>query len=591
MIFRLVPLWAVFLLPLAFWAPLEDAFKLPQSILAVAMFLFLAVVAVFNPGRFRNILSVPVMALCLGYILAAVLGRGARGTDVAVFLALSISAMLLAGRAGLGGKMVSAMIIAGTVSSLYSILQFAGLDMIPSPGGGQGLRPFSTMGNPDFMAAYLVAVLPIAAVQWSMNRRLIGILPVVSMSMAVLLTQSRGAWLGIAAAIALVPFLLSFTGNRIQITRGMGIMAAALLAVVAGFFYFHGQARERLSRTFSTGHFDAAGRIFMWKAAMGMIGERPLAGTGPGGFGKAYPEWHARGLARQPDFPWFYTENAHNDYLQIPAEVGIPVFGLFIWVWVVFVRMAIRLARSGDRIALGMLAGFAAIQVDAVFNFPWYIVPTQAWFWISFSVMAGRRPGGGGRDVVRATGGIAPGIRAGLAVVPALAACFFMLRDIQANAWLKLSGDFLFANRNPEARACAEMALKRWGIWEGKARGANNASLASYSMDDYPAAEKYSLISLSLSPKMPASLSQLALVRARAGKLAEAEKDCQEALQLNPHQAEAWHVLGNLAYMRRDLAGALSAWEKAFAENPSIPGLRQNLEVLRRGSSGKRGLL
>jgi O-antigen ligase len=577
-ILRLFPLWAVFLLPLAFWAPFEDAFKLPQSVLAVALALFLAVAWAFRPGRPRTPILVPVLALAGGYFLSAVLGGMTRPSDAAVFLALALSSVLLAGLESGGKKLVSAMVLAGTLSSLYSIFQFAGLDLLPSPGTGAGLRPFSTMGNPDFLAAFLLAVLPVAVFQWMSGRSAWSAVQAGSMVAALLLTQSRGAWLGAVAGMVSVPFLLYRTGTRLQPAGGLLKPALVLLLVAAGFFSLHGPARERLSRTFSTGHFDAAGRLFMWKAGLGMVRERPVTGTGPGGFGMAYPAWHARGLAKNPGFPWFYTENAHNDFIQLPAELGIPVFGLLAWVWVIFVWMALRLARAGDRIALGLLVGFISLQVDALFNFPWYIVPTLAWFWVSLAVLAGGTPGG---NPGRNRGPILPAVLAGLALV------FALFRDVQANAWLKLSGDYLLAGRNPEARLCADNAVKRWAWWEGRTRGYNNASLASYSMDDFASAEKYSLASLALAPQMPASISQLALVQARMGNVAAAEKNCREALQLNPHQAEAWHVLGNLAFMRRDLRGAQEAWEKAYAENPSIPGLSSNLEALRRGKPGK----
>ena len=586
MVSRIVPLWAVVLLPLAFWAPFEDAFKLPQSVLAVGLALFLAVQWSIRPRVPRNAVVIPAAVLSLGFLLSALTGGMARISDSAVFIALAVSSILLAEQVKRGGKLVSAMILAGTLSALYSIFQFAGLDLVPSPGTGAGLRPFSTMGNPDFLAAYLVAVLPMAAVRGALGGSAIRVLPAASMAVALLLTQSRGAWLGAAVGMIAAPFLLSYAGIRLKPKKGLIVAVVVSLVVVIGFFSFHGQARDRLARTFSTGHFDAAGRIFMWKAGMGMIRDRPLTGTGPGGFGRAYPEWHARGLARNPGFPWFFTENAHNDYLQIPAEAGIPAFGLLIWVWAAFVRMALKAVRSGDRTALGMFIGFISLQVDAVFNFPWYIVPTQAWFWVSLAVLAGRMKGAQIGAVNRDKSGSVS--RIVLLSVPALAVCFLVLRDVQANAWLKLSGDYLAAGRHPEARASADMAINRWGVWEGKSRAFNNASLAAYGMNDFVSAENYVLRSISLAPRMPGSLSQLALARARGGKLVEAERDCRAALQLNPHQAEAWHVLGNLAFMRKDLAGARAAWEKAFAENPSIPGLKQNLEVLRRGYNGKK---
>jgi len=589
MILRLVPLWAVFLIPLAFWAPFEDAFKLPQSVLAVGFGLFLVLNWLNRPKTPRNIIAIPVLVFSASLFISSVCSGMFRVSDLTVFLSLSIGSIFLAVNQSSGRKIVSALILAGTISSLYSILQFTGLDLIPSPGTGAGLRPFSTMGNPDFLAAFLIGVLPLALIGFPRAGVLVKVVPVGSMFLALLLTQSRGAWLGMMAGLVSFPVLMKMIGITPRFSRKIAGGGLAILAIGLGFFYFNGQARERLAQTFNTGHFDAAGRLFMWKAGMGMIRENPVIGTGIGGFGRAYPVWHARGMANNPAFQWFYTENTHNDYLQIPAEMGLPLFGLLIWIWVIFICKALQMIRSGDRMALGILIGFISLQVDAVFNFPWYIIPTLAWFWIMLAVLAGKTEVITNEESILKKGLPGDIFRKGMALIVGLAVTFILLRNVQSNAWLKLSGDYLAVGRNQEARSCAAIALDRWGIWEAKSRAANNASLASYAMDDFISAEKYSILSLSFAPDMPASISQLALSRARLGRIGEAEKDCRDALALNPRQAEAWHVLGNLAYMRKDLKGALKAWERAFAENPSIPGLRQNLEVLRRGGKGKRG--
>jgi len=633
---RLIPFWAALLLPLAFWPPFEDAFKLPQFavIALLATWLVLASASRRMPAPPRAV--VPASALLGGVMLSSIVGGHARFSDAATVASFIIAGLLLPGllaREGRGERMLVLLMTAGVLSSLYSILQFSGLDLFPSPGTGAGLRPFSTMGNPDFLAVYLVAVLPLAGARWLQTRSVASAAAALAMLAALMLTQSRGAWLGLAASVVAIPLLARFSGRGFRITRGMAAGVAIAILGAGAFFAFHGAARDRLSRTFSTGHFDAAGRLFMWRATMDMVRERPLLGAGPGSYGRLYPEHHARLLKGNPSFPWFYSENAHDDYLQLSAEQGIAVFGLWIWIWLCWVKLAWSRFKAGEVWAGGLMAGFIAMQVDALFNFPWYLLPTQSWFWLSFALLAGgwrgqnllhllpspRRGEGRVREAETTesifaksltlsnkalplphAGEGVPGewlktrfnsLVEGLKMLTGVVFCavflFLLLRAFQSNAWLKLSGDYVASSRWPEGRAAAERSLDRWALWEGRARAANNAALAAYSMGDFTATERHARLSLSLMPGMPAALSQLGMALARAGNLSAAEEACRRAVEINPHLAEGWHALGNIAFLRGDRAASVRAWERAVAEDPRMTGARDSLAALKRGAVRK----
>ena len=156
-------------------------------------------------------------------------------------------------------------------------------------------------------------------------------------------------------------------------------------------------------------------------------------------------------------------------------------------------------------------------------------------------------------------------------------------RQLVADGWLKLSGDFAASGRWRECVGCAERSERLWVVWEGRARIAGNAALATYSLGDFAAAERWSRAALRDAPGMPAHWNQLGLALARENRLADAEAACREALRLNPHQAESWHTLGNIAFLRNDRAGATSCWQRALEENPGLEGPRRSLEGLARG--------
>lgn len=578
------------MLPLAFWPPFEDAFKLPQWIIVWTMVWALigwlvmrAVSDVSSVLRFRW-LSGPSVLLLLWVQWT---GMGHAPVQSRLILAGFVCGIgLLPGvvpPSALSRLPIVAM-LGGVVSALYSLAQYAGLDFSGAPGAA-GLRPFSTMGNPDFLAAYLVAVLPVGVAWWFQRptpRRAACCLIV---TLGLLLAQSRGAWIGMAAA-GLTGAVLALQRGRNLPMRPM-VMAVGGLAMLAALtFGLSGQARERLAQTVSLHHFDAAGRLFMWRTTLGMIRDRPLAGGGLGTFGQRYPAAHAALAARWPGIPWFWSENSHNDFLQLAADTGLIGLGLFVWIWIMFVRAAWFRWESGEPLALGVLLGFVAVEADACFNFPWYLLPVQGWFWFSWAWLhpdrresAVRKSRAGRRQRVAAL------------TVAFLAAASFVLgpaRDLEANAWLKLSGDLVAAARWPEARLCADRSLSLGMFWENPQRAANNAALASYSQGDFAAAETYARRSLAMFPDQPAALNQLGLALARQGKTAEAAASARLALALNPRQAESWHLLGNLAFLEGDRRGAAACWEAALREDPSLPGLKESLTALKRAGTGPR---
>jgi tetratricopeptide (TPR) repeat protein len=61
-----------------------------------------------------------------------------------------------------------------------------------------------------------------------------------------------------------------------------------------------------------------------------------------------------------------------------------------------------------------------------------------------------------------------------------------------------------------------------------------------------------------------------------------AERELLRVIDLNPKEAAAYQVLGEISYRRDDFESALSYWEKALQMNPSNAALKTRLERVRR---------
>lgn len=95
--------------------------------------------------------------------------------------------------------------------------------------------------------------------------------------------------------------------------------------------------------------------------------EHWLAGTGWGGYGKAYAEVAARNGAA-PDALWAHSENAHNEYLMQAAAGGAPALLLFLaWLLAPLVALWRRpRERAGPAGTLACIA--LAFAVACLFN-------------------------------------------------------------------------------------------------------------------------------------------------------------------------------------------------------------------------------
>lgn len=194
--------------------------------------------------------------------------------------------------------------------------------------GGGNVRFSGPIGDPNFFAAMLVAVIPLA-LHAALNApklawRLFGLLALALLLSGLVLTKSRGGLIaGPLGLLVLTPFL-----ERRQIFALVGMGAATIL--VTGSLL----SEELLARFGSilqvaqSGEaVDAAveGRLASWSVARQLFYDNPLIGVGVGNF-NAYYQDYALGLGLI-----FRGEgrSAHSLYLEILAETGLVGFFAF----------------------------------------------------------------------------------------------------------------------------------------------------------------------------------------------------------------------------------------------------------------------
>lgn len=194
-------------------------------------------------------------------------------------------------------------------------------------------------------------------------------------SLALLLSWSRGAWLGFLAGAAV---LALFSTRRLLL--GLGLMAAAIVLLAGGLVLGESvgfgpalAVTERLGGfqdEFTLGdvrgvdindaNFAVLERLAHWQAAADMARDNLWTGVGFGNYAAAYNDY---ALINFPDA----LGHAHNYYLNLLAEVGLPGLTFYIIFWLAMIGQSVRLARRlawPERgVVVGLLAAWVALAV------------------------------------------------------------------------------------------------------------------------------------------------------------------------------------------------------------------------------------
>ncbi len=175
-------------------------------------------------------------------------------------------------------------------------------------------------------------------------------------------TGSRGAFLGLVAVVAYGIFANRSAPIRRRLT--LGILASVMLLGTAGTQYWTNMTTIlHPTQDYNWVGNDDEGRMSVWTRGIGYMLGHPLTGVGAGAFPVA--EGTISPLASRQDYDvGLKWSAAHNSFVQVGAELGIPGLILFIALLVTALgraRQAVEMARGiGDERAASMADALAA---------------------------------------------------------------------------------------------------------------------------------------------------------------------------------------------------------------------------------------
>lgn len=241
-------------------------------------------------------------------------------------------------------------------------------------------RVGGTVGSPNNLAAHIGMIIPLilALMFATMPKRykssLVALLAIAVLLL--LLTYSRGGWMGALAGGAVAVYLSLAKATKRKI--GSFILLTGLLVVLAvSAVAFVPSIRARL---FEHDYGAAMSRVPMSKLALNIIRQEPWLGVGLGNYTYVSKNYDTTSEAISYTFNW----PVHNEFLLIASEMGLPALALFLFILAV---TGVNLYRIGisraDPIlpfmAFGFIGGFIAWGVHHQFELMHSIITAKFW--------------------------------------------------------------------------------------------------------------------------------------------------------------------------------------------------------------------
>jgi putative inorganic carbon (HCO3(-)) transporter len=285
-------------------------------------------------------------------------------------------------------------VVLGTsfIVSLYGILQILGVDFIiwTEP-------PFvthritSTLGQPNYLGSYLLLVLPLTIYGLIKYRqfwpRFILVLLLLTQFIALVITGSRAAWLGLLGSLILLAFcrLNSFWFQLTAAKKRALILISTLSLVLVVVLLSQSQyVSSRLQGITDFQQGSVSARVNFWSGAVKSIAQKPFLGYGLENQGSEFIKYYQVDWA-QTGFVNASTNRAHNLILDLLLTVGVVGLFFYVWIYLSFFRWAKRNRddRQYNLWSEALLVAVSGYLISLLFGFS--VVVTEVYF---FSYLA-----------------------------------------------------------------------------------------------------------------------------------------------------------------------------------------------------------
>jgi O-antigen ligase/Tfp pilus assembly protein PilF len=290
------------------------------------------------------------------------------------------------------------------VVALFALLHYYGLDPylkdIP--------QLISTIGQKNWVSNYLAMIFPILFSYFLLeknNSKIIYYLLLSLLYAILIIFQSRGIW--ISAVLTLISgifFLYKFRLANILKENKRWLFLIFITFILITVIYSTQNPLnkstdaipQRITSIYEDNFSSLNPRLLIWNTGLEMIKDRPFLGIGIGLFKMDYLDYQAGFLEQNPYYLKYLSraEEAHNEYLQLAAELGIIGLGIFLYILLIFYRSALKFlnekkegkGKKENLILWGLLMGITCFLFHSMFTFPLHVPALGSAFFIIFAL-------------------------------------------------------------------------------------------------------------------------------------------------------------------------------------------------------------
>ncbi len=275
------------------------------------------------------------------------------------------------------------------VSSLYAIFQTGRLGI---------QRPWSLFGNPVFAAEFTAALLPFSVAGLCLLHRsfMLAVFNLVTAPAVLVLYSSRGVFISSIIPLIIITIVCAYTRSFPAINSKKILIAifASLLfpLLVPGFYKSLASFSSRIAEAASVSTGSVRDRAMLAKTSLMIFMDNPSTGAGSGGVRLLHQKKQSRILAENKNPVFVHSSYAHNDYLQLLAETGIPGLALFLALVFssafAFERAAPHIEKNHFIFAASAASSVTFFMSESFFNFPLFSLPSSVLFFSFLGIMA-----------------------------------------------------------------------------------------------------------------------------------------------------------------------------------------------------------
>lgn len=277
---------------------------------------------------------------------------------------------------------VTVLVFAATLVALYGLYQYVvGVEneaaWVDKEATYVTTRVYSVFNNPNILAEYLVMIIPLAvSLFWyskKLSKKIMFLGLTLVMVLALVLTQSRGGWVGFAFSALVFIILIE---KRLLLT---------LVPIsIGGVYFLPDSIINRIMSIVNFNDSSIAYRITMYEITFDIIKDNWIAGVGFGHL--PFKQTFETYIRTHPTF------HAHNTYLQTAAEIGIPgLIAFLLFIFILFKYSITQLIKQEDKyirvMAAGVLSGLGGVLFHGLAENILYLPRIIFTFWIMVSLI------------------------------------------------------------------------------------------------------------------------------------------------------------------------------------------------------------